>query len=52
MNKELYFKELEITLGRSGFTSMPERDGFLSVCLLYTSVCCVAAKEVISHGKT
>lgn len=31
MNKELYFKELGIALGRSGFTSMPERDGFLPV---------------------
>ena len=31
MNKELYYKELGIALGRSGFTSMPERDGFLPV---------------------
>lgn len=31
MNKELYIKELGIALGRSGFTSMPERDGFLLV---------------------
>ena len=31
MNKELYFKELGIALGRSGFTSMPERDGSLPV---------------------
>lgn len=31
MNKELYFKELEIVLSRSGFTALPEQDGFLLV---------------------
>lgn len=31
MNKELYFNELGIVLGRSGFTTQPEQDGPLPV---------------------
>ena len=31
MNKESYFNELGIVLGRSGFTPLPEQDGFLPV---------------------
>ena len=31
VNKELYFKELGIVLGRSGFTTLPEQDGILPV---------------------
>ena len=31
VNKELYFKELGIVLSRSGFTALPEQDGFLPV---------------------
>ena len=31
MKKELYFKELGIVLGRSGFTTLPEQDGILPV---------------------
>ena len=31
MNKELYFNELGIVLGQSGFTTQPEQDGHLPV---------------------
>ena len=51
MNKELYFKELEITLGRSGFTSMPERDGFLSVKYEGSPLCRVDAGGSIFYNQ-
>ena len=31
MKEELYFKELGIVLGRSGFIILPEKDGLLPV---------------------
>ena len=51
MNKELYFKELEIVLSRSGFTALPEQDGFLPVRYEGSPLCRIDAGGSVFYNQ-